>query len=65
MSPGFFRNKPTNFTTLVKQNMKITSQARRIYLSRELQPSLPHQQEKSKSGSTTNASEVKVATCKA
>ena len=65
MSLGFLRNSPTSFTTLVKPNMKAISAPSSMYRFRSSHFSVPHQHEKSKSGSTKKASEVKVAMCSA
>src|SRR5947209_19173 len=65
MSLGFLRKRPTSFTTLVKQNMNAISAPRSMHRFLGSQFSVPHQHEKSKSGSTTKAREVKVAKCSA
>jgi hypothetical protein len=61
MSLGFFRNSPTSLTTLVKQNMKMSSAAKSVYRLVDVQFSVPHQHENRIRGSVIKANEVNVA----
>lgn len=65
MSLGLRRNRPISLTTLVKANMNTNWDQNAYWRDSVVQSAVPHQRESRRRGSTRNASEVKVAMCRA